>query len=56
MTGDYDHLTDQQLIELEQALYDDEVDGADNWFMRDKVLWEMNARGLCSSPPRAEGL
>lgn len=38
--------TDDALIEYEQLLYDQEVDGSDNWEERDAVLWEMNWRGL----------
>jgi len=42
----YADLTEEQLIALEQRLYDDEFDGADTWADRDEVLWEMNRRGL----------
>jgi hypothetical protein len=38
--------TDEQLIDLEESLYDREVDGEDVWYLRDRVLWEMNRRGL----------
>lgn len=47
MTDEFSELTDDQLIALEERLYDDEVDGDDNWHFRDRVLWEMNFRGLC---------
>ena len=39
-------LSDQDLWEWEQRLFDDEVAGDDNWFLRDAVLWEMSRRGL----------
>lgn len=38
--------TDEQLRDLEQSLYDDEVSGEDAWFERDQVLNEMNRRGM----------
>lgn len=44
--SEFDGMTDDQLSELEQQLYDAEFDGADTWFERDKVLWEMNRRGM----------
>ena len=43
---DYAEMTDEQLVDLEEWLYDMEVDGYDMWFERDQVLWEMNRRGL----------
>ena len=36
--------TTEELIALEQFLYDCEVEGMDTWFERDKVLWELNSR------------
>ena len=36
--------SDEQLSDLEESLYDDEVAGRDVWFFRDQVLWEMNRR------------
>lgn len=42
----FDDMTDAELIAYEERLYDDEVDGNDTWFQRDRVLWEMNKRGL----------
>lgn len=39
--------TDQQLRDYESRLYERETAGEDVWHERDKVLWEMNARGLC---------
>lgn len=45
-------MTDEQLIELEESLYDAEVEGADTWFERDQVLWEMNRRGLMQDAPQ----
>jgi hypothetical protein len=42
------HWSDEALRDYEDALYDREVDGHDTWFERDRVLWEMNRRGLCS--------
>lgn len=44
--SDYSALTDDQLMALEERLYDDELDGVDTWFERDQILWEMNSRGL----------
>lgn len=41
---DLSKLTDDQLIDLEESLYDLEVEGFDTWFERDKVLWELNYR------------
>jgi hypothetical protein len=43
---DYAAMTDQELIALEEYLYDKEVEGDDTWAERDQVLWEMNRRGL----------
>ena len=37
-------LTLEQLKELEERLYDMEVDGEDVWFERDQVLWEIISR------------
>jgi hypothetical protein len=39
-------MTDEQLLAIEESLYDDEVLGEDNWYERDQILWEMNRRGL----------
>ena len=39
--------SDQALIDYEESLYDQEVDGDDVWFLRDRALNEMNRRGLC---------
>jgi len=44
--SEYADISDEQLIALEEVLYDDEVDGIDTWFERDQVLWEMNRRGM----------
>ena len=46
VTNRYAELTDDQLVALEESLYDDECDGRDTWAERDQVLWEMNRRGL----------
>jgi hypothetical protein len=43
---DYAAMTDQELIALEEYLYDKEVKGDDTWAERDQILWEMNRRGL----------
>jgi len=37
-------LTIEQLKELEERLYDLELDGEDVWFERDQVLWELIRR------------
>lgn len=42
----YKDMTNEQLIELEQMLYDLEKDGEDTWFERDQILWETNRRGM----------
>ena len=39
-------LTIEQLKELEERLYDLEVNGEDVWFERDQVLWEIHFRGI----------
>jgi len=46
----FDDMTDEQLVDLEQSLYEDEVHGDGDWFQRDRVLWEMNRRGLMNHP------
>lgn len=51
----YERMTDEQLREYEEYLYDEERDGEDTWAERDQVLWEMNMRGMCSAP-RLESL
>lgn len=38
--------TDEQLRNYEETLYDAALDGGDTWHERDRVLWEMNRRGL----------
>lgn len=48
---DYASLSDAALLALEERMYDDEVEGNGDWFERDKVLWEINARKNRSSPP-----
>lgn len=42
----FDGWTDEQLLDYESSLYEDEVKGEDTWELRDKVLWEMNRRGM----------
>lgn len=43
----YDEMSDEQLMALEEELYDLEAQGGlDTWYDRDQVLWEMNRRGL----------
>lgn len=44
--GEFDGWSDEQLRDYEQSLYDDEVRGEDVWHQRDRVLWEMNRRGM----------
>lgn len=39
--------SDDRLIDFENHLYDQEVAGGDTWFLRDRILNEMNRRGLC---------
>jgi hypothetical protein len=42
----YADWTTEALMEYEERLSDDEVDGKDTWFDRDQVLWELNRRGF----------
>jgi hypothetical protein len=44
---EWEDYSDEQLLALEESLYDDEVKGSDCWFIRDRILNEMNKRGLC---------
>lgn len=44
MREDLEKMTDNELDNYEQALYELEVDGEDTWFERDQVLWEINYR------------
>ena len=39
-------LTIEQLKQLEERLYDLEIDGEDVWFERDQVIWEIISRGI----------
>jgi len=39
-------LTIEQLKQLEERLYDLEIDGEDVWFERDQVIWEIIFRGI----------
>lgn len=48
----YEHLTDEQLRELEERLYDEEIEGGNTWFERDRVLWEMNRRAALKRTQR----
>jgi hypothetical protein len=45
--SEFADMSDEQLLALEESLYDSDVEGFDVWFLRDQVLWEMNYRGLC---------
>lgn len=38
--------SNEALRDYEERLYDEEVFGADIWYQRDQVLWEMNRRGM----------
>lgn len=42
----YRDMTDEQLREFERHLYDEEVDGDDNWEIREEVILVLNFRGL----------
>jgi hypothetical protein len=44
--NEFDDMTDDQLRDFEESLYDDEVAGVDVWPLRDRVLWEMNRRHI----------
>ncbi len=44
--SEYEDLTDEHLRDLEEQMYDDAIAGLPSWFERDKVLWEMNRRGM----------
>jgi hypothetical protein len=45
----WSRLSDEELIRLEEQLYDREIAGEDTWYERDQVLWEINRRGLCGA-------
>ena len=49
MPTDFSEMSDDELRETEERLYDAERDGEDTWFERDQVLWEMNRRGMMES-------
>ena len=40
----YEDWTTEDLKELEDTLYDDEVAGLDVWFQRDQIINELNRR------------
>lgn len=44
MSDEYKDMTTEQLKALEEFMYDQEVQGEDYWFERDKILWELNSR------------
>lgn len=44
MNTEYSNMTTDQLKDLEEWLYDQEVSGEDYWFERDKILIELNKR------------
>ncbi len=44
MDDDLSTWTTEALREYEERLYDQELDGEDVWFLRDKVLWELASR------------
>lgn len=44
--SDYADMSDDELKEMEERLYDEEVAGDDVWFERDQILREMNRRGM----------
>lgn len=46
MDREYADWTIQQLKEYEEHLYDREIASEDVWFIRDKVLWELNYRNF----------
>jgi hypothetical protein len=56
LASDFADWSDEDLIAFEQSLYEDEVDGVDNWDLRDHVLWEINYRGLFMPEIRRGGL
>lgn len=43
---DWSDWTDEALLAYEERLYDEKIEGADTWELRDQVLWEINRRGL----------
>jgi hypothetical protein len=47
--GQFSDMSDEDLIALEEFLYDLETEGVDTWFERDQVIWEMNRRDLMDS-------
>ena len=46
--SEFEGWSDRQLLDYEEYLYDCERDGDNTWDARDRVLWEMNRRGLYS--------
>jgi hypothetical protein len=42
--SEYENMTTDQLKDLEEQLYDMEIDGCAVWFERDKILNELNKR------------
>ena len=46
---EFTNWTDEALLEYEERLYDQEVEGTNTWELRDAVIWEINRRGLWST-------
>lgn len=46
MEDEFVAYTNEQLLDLESNLYEDETKGEDCWYFRDKVINEINRRGL----------
>jgi hypothetical protein len=44
MNAKYEDWSYERLLDYEEQLYDQELDGENVWFERDKVLWEINLR------------
>jgi hypothetical protein len=42
-------MSNERLLELEEYLYDQEIEGTDTWYERDQVLWEINKRRLINA-------
>ncbi len=40
----FNDMSDEELVQYEESLYDREVEGEDVWHDRDQVLWELSRR------------
>lgn len=49
---DLANLSNEQLLTLEESLYDLEVEGMDIWFERDQILNEIRKRDIPKRDPK----